>query len=105
MATSTKDKVSGVVGDNELTRLLSQLNLDGLTVADLIAPCSNKEAAALLDISPGTLKNLRVRGEGPPNWAIIPGIGGRYRSKLDVLNWFRDQLRKATTERSQREVA
>ncbi len=106
MANSLKAQASGyTAGDNELKSILEMLNLDGATVDYLITPCTHFQAAELLGVSPGTLKNLRSRGGGPKGWAILPGIGGRYRSRLDVLVWFREQHRLATTECSQRDAA
>jgi hypothetical protein len=72
---------------------------------DLLAPCTSEEAAALLKMKPGTLKNLRCAGNGPPGWVHVPGIGGRYRSKLDVLRWWWEQHRQATLEPSARRAA
>jgi len=68
----------------------------------LLVPCTSDEAAELLNMSPGTLKNQRSKGNGPPGWVIVPGVGGRYRSKLDVLRWWWKQHDLASNEHSQR---
>lgn len=72
---------------------------------DLLAPCTSEEAAKLLGMANGTLKNLRSAGNGPTGWVHVQGIGGRYRSKLDVLKWWWDQHRQATLEPSARRAA
>lgn len=79
-----------------------EANLRLVDTRDLLAPCASKEAAKLIGVAEGTLKNLRSAGNGPPGWVHVPGIGGRYRSKLDVLRWWWDQHGQASIEHSRR---
>ena len=65
----------------------------GRTMQDLI---NTKAAALLLGISPGTLENWRVRGEGPP-FHKTPGRTGKVLyDPADIAAW-REQRRFAST--------
>lgn len=65
----------------------------GTTMQQLI---DTRVAALLLGISPGTLENWRVRGEGPP-FLKTPGRTGKVMyDPADIATW-RDQRRFAST--------
>lgn len=57
-----------------------------------LTPITNTDAADLLGMSPTALEKARQRGDGPPGWTLIAGVGGRYPSRLAVLRWAHDQL-------------
>jgi len=87
--------------------LLSHLRAfaEGYPPDYLFRPCTSAEAAEVLGISPDALKVARHRGKGPPGWAQIPGVGWRYKSRLDILTWLHNQHRQACLELSQRDAA
>ena len=75
--------------------------LDDLATRDpayWLRPCTNAEAAALLDIEPGSLANWRCQSgkkgysgpPPPPGWRHVEGVGFRYGSRLEVLRWYRE---------------
>lgn len=94
------DKLTSPIGGDDFEAYLRLVD-----TRDLLAPCTSKEAAKLLGMACGTLKNLRCAGNGPPGWVCVQGVGGRYRSKLDILKWWWDQHQQASTEHSQRRAA
>lgn len=51
------------------------------------AVMTSAEVAAVLGVTPNALKTMRSRRGGPPGWGHIPGVGWRYRSRLEVYNW------------------
>ncbi|MEO1639249.1 MAG: helix-turn-helix domain-containing protein [Pseudomonadota bacterium] len=57
-----------------------------------MGPMTSAEVADLLGITPNALKTMRCRRGGPPGWVNIPGLGWRYRSRLEVYNWLQDQM-------------
>lgn len=70
-----------------------------------IQPISNAECAALLGKTPGALRVMRNRGNGPPGFTEIEGLGWVYPSRLHVLEWIADQIEQAALEPSRRREA
>lgn len=63
------------------------MDLNGNDLEVLLRP---EEVAKFLGIHPQTLHRMRLRGEGPPYFAI----GGRFRYQLqDVESWLNEQKR------------
>ena len=59
-----------------------------------LSPISTVEAAELLGITPGALRNRRCRGDGPPGY-IEPENGkgpGYYQNRLLILQWIAAQV-------------
>ncbi|TYB83126.1 helix-turn-helix domain-containing protein [Maritimibacter fusiformis] len=95
MAMNSTEKLSAVDGD--ITDVLRAIG-DHTSVEHLLKPCTSHEAADVLGIPEASLRVLRSKGgnTAPPGWARIPGLGWRYRSRLDLIRWARAQHAKAS---------
>lgn len=61
-----------------------------------VRPAPRVAVAELFDKSPGALATWEHRAQlggppAPPGWRHVEGLGGRYSSRLEVLQWWRAQ--------------
>ena len=60
-------------------------------------PLNSKEAAQILRVHPGTMEQLRFRGDGP-RYFSPPGTRKVWYSERDVLAWLASGARQSTSE-------
>jgi len=60
-------------------------------------PLDSREAAAILQVHPGTMEQMRFRGDGP-RYFSPPGTRRVWYAELDVLRWLASGARHSTSE-------
>lgn len=60
-------------------------------------PLDSDEAAAILRVHPGTMRQYRFRGEGPRYYSP-PGTRRCWYAEKDVLAWLASGVRQSTSE-------
>ena len=62
-------------------------------------PLDTKEAAAILCVHPGTMEQLRFRGEGP-RFFSPPGTRRVWYAERDLLAWIASGAKRSTSEQA-----
>lgn len=60
-------------------------------------PLDSEEVAAILSVHPGTMRQYRLRGDGP-RFFRPPGSGRVWYAERDVLAWLASGERRSTSE-------